>query len=65
MPETTTEATNKRVRVNVSLTAKGLAQWEITSEFDNGEASIEELGKTIDLVRNLLKEKGIQEAGAA
>lgn len=64
MPETTVNETNKRVRVNVSLTAKGLAQWECTCEFDTPELVQEKLSETIDLVRSLLKEKGIQEAGA-
>ena len=64
MPETTANETNKRVRVNVSLSAKGVAQWDITAEFDDGDKSIEELSKTIDKVRALLNAKGIPEAGA-
>ena len=57
--------TNTRTRVNVSLSAKGAAQWDLTCEYDSPEKSIEEMSKTIDMVRNLLKEKGIPEAGSA
>ena len=64
MPEeTAVNETNTRTRINISLSAKGLAQWDLTCEYDTPEKSIEEMSKTIDMVRNLLKEKGIQEAG--
>ena len=36
-----------------------------STEYDTPERSIEEMSKAIDMVRNLLKEKGIQEAGSA
>lgn len=65
MPETTVNETNTRTRINISLNAKGLAQFDLTCEYDTPEKSIEEMGKTIDMVRKLLAEKGIQEAGAA
>lgn len=57
--------TNTRTRVNISLSSKGTAQWDLTCEYDTPEKSIEEMDKTIDLVRNLLKGKGIPEAGSA
>ena len=57
--------TNTRTRVNISLSSKGTAQWDLTCEYDTPEKSIEEMNKTIDLVRNLLKDKGIPEAGSA
>lgn len=56
---------NTRTRINVSLTAKGLAQWDCTAEYDSPERSIEEMGKAIDMVRALIAEKGLLEAGAA
>lgn len=56
---------NTRTRVNISLSSKGTAQWDLTCEYDTPEKSIEEMDKTIDLVRNLLKDKGIPEAGSA
>ena len=57
--------TNTRTRVNISLSSKGTAQWDLTCEYDTPEKSIKEMDKTIDLVRNLLKDKGIPEAGSA
>ena len=59
-----TNETNTRTRINISLSAKGLAQYDLTCEYDTPEKSIEEMGKTIDMVRSLLKEKGLQEAGS-
>lgn len=66
MPEeTVVNETNTRTRINISLSAKGMAQYDLTCEYDTPEKSIEEMSKTIDLVRALLKEKGIPEAGTA
>ena len=65
MPETTVNETNTRTRINISLNAKGNAQWDLTCEYDTPEKSLEEMSKTIDMVRNLLKEKEIPEAGSA
>ncbi len=61
MPEETTE-TNTRTRIKFSQNSKGLIQWEISTEYDSPEKSIEEMSKTIDLVRALLKEKGLTPA---
>ena len=55
--------TNTRTRMNVSLSAKGFGQWDCTCEYDTPERTVEELSKAIDMLRNLLKEKGIPEAG--
>lgn len=57
------EETNKRVRMNISLTAKGLAQWECTAEFDTPEKSAEELSKAIKLVKETIKVNGLKEVG--
>ena len=65
MPETTVNETNTRTRINISLNAKGKAQFDLTCEYDTPEKSIEEMSKTIDMVRALLKEKGIEEANVA
>ena len=56
---------NTRTRINVSISAKGLAQWDCTCEYDTPEKSIEEMSKAIDQIRALLKEKGLLEAGSA
>ena len=58
------DETNKRTRMNVSLTAKGLAQWDVTAEYDTPEKTADELGKAIDLLRGVIKNKGLTEVGA-
>ena len=57
------EATNSRVRINFSLTAKGKVQWEITSEFPTLEESEQNMANAIDSVRKLIADKGLAEAG--
>lgn len=52
-----------RVRLNLSLTAKGLGQWDITSEFPTVEDSSKNLSLAIDEIRKVMAEKGIIEAG--
>lgn len=61
MPEETkvTES-NTRTRIKLSQTAKGLIQYEISSEYDTPEKSVEMLGKAIDQVKALIKEKGLK-----
>ena len=63
MEETAVNESNTRTRVKLSLTAKGTIQWEATCEYDTPEKSIEEMGKTVDMIRTLLKEKNLVEAG--
>lgn len=55
------EATNKRVRINLSETAKGLIQWDITAEFETVEETKQALSAAIDAAREIIKEKGLQE----
>jgi hypothetical protein len=57
MPETT----NKRVRINLSETAKGLIQWDITAEFETVEETKKALAEAIDAAREVIKEKGLTE----
>lgn len=57
MPETT----NKRVRINLSETAKGLIQWDITAEFETVEETKKALADAIDAAREVIKEKGLTE----
>lgn len=56
---------NTRTRINLSLTAKGLVQWDCTCEYDTPEETEKQLSKTIDLIKKLIEEKGLKEAGAA
>ena len=57
MPETT----NKRVRINLSETAKGLIQWDITAEFETVEETKKALSEAIDAAREVIREKGLTE----
>lgn len=60
MPETT----NKRVRINLSESAKGLVQWDITAEFETVEETKKALAGAIDAAREVIREKGLQEVHA-
>lgn len=51
--------------MNISLTSKGLVQWEVTAENDSPEAAKKDLGVAIDLLRETFKEKGLTEVGVA
>ena len=55
------EATNKRVRINLSETAKGLIQWDITAEVETVEETKTALSEAIDATREIIKEKGLKE----
>lgn len=55
------EATNKRVRINLSETTKGLIQWDITAEFETVEETKKALSEAIDAAREVIKEKGLTE----
>ena len=57
MPETT----NKRVRINLSETAKCLIQWDITAEFETVEETKKALSEAIDAAREVIREKGLTE----
>ena len=56
------QAVSSRVRFNLSITAKGLVQWDITSEFPSVLESKDNLSLAIDEVRALIKDKGLVEA---
>ncbi len=58
------EATNKRVRINISETAKGLIQWDITAEFESVEETKAALSAAIDAAREVIKAKGLTEVSA-
>lgn len=64
MDENKANETNTRTRVNLKISAKGDVQWDCTCEYDTPEKSIDELSKTIDMIRALIKEKGLKEAGS-
>lgn len=61
MPEeTVAQESNTRTRGKLSQTAKGLVQYEISTEYDTPEKSIEMLGKAIDQVKLLIAEKNLK-----
>lgn len=55
---------SSRARMNVSITAKGQAQWDITVEYPTVEESAKNCGQLIDKVREIIKDKGLVEARA-
>ncbi|MBQ7166319.1 MAG: hypothetical protein IJR93_05185 [Treponema sp.] len=62
MPEE--KATNKRVRINLSETAKGLIQFDITAEFESVEETKAALAAAVDAARAVIAEKGLKEVSA-
>ncbi len=58
-------ATNEsRVRINLSQNAKGLVQFDITSEFPTVLEAAENLGKAIDEVRVIAVDHNLKMADA-
>ena len=49
-----------RCRMNVSTTAKGLAQWDVTAEYETPEESANQLGKAIDMLTDTCRSKGLK-----
>lgn len=56
-------ASNSRIRMNVSITAKGLAQWEVTSEQSSVDTAECELSNAIKAVRKVINDNGLKEVG--
>lgn len=54
----------KRVRLNLSQTSKGLVQLDITAESESVEESKKILSEAIDSARAVIKEKGMTEVSA-
>jgi hypothetical protein len=59
----TEEKTNRRVRMNVSITSKGQAQWEVTAEGGSPEEAEADLNQAIERVKFTIAKEGITEAG--
>jgi hypothetical protein len=53
-----------RTRMNVSITAKGAAQWDITAEYATPEETQANLADAITRVRATIEAKGLKEATA-
>lgn len=57
------ELIQTRVRMNITTTAKGFAQMDITVEFPTVNESKEAMDSAIKALREVLKENNIAEAG--
>lgn len=64
MPEVAATS-ESRVRINLSQSAKGLVQFDITAEFPTPEAAAAALGSAIDQARAICAEKGLKLADNA
>jgi hypothetical protein len=53
--------TNRRVRMNLSQTAKGLWQMECTAEFETAAECEKELDAAIKSARNVMAANGLKE----
>lgn len=51
---------NTRTRIKLTQSAKGTVQWEVSTEYDSPEKSIEMFGKAVDQVKALIAEKGLK-----
>lgn len=58
--QTTQAAQTKRVRINLSQTAKGLVQFDITAEHEDVAECKAMLSQAIDAARAVMAEKGLQ-----
>lgn len=54
----------QRVRINLSQSAKGAVQFDITAEFPTVDESIQNLSAAVDRTKALCAEKGLILAGA-
>jgi hypothetical protein len=57
------QRTNKRVRINLSQTAKGLVQIDITSEGETAAEREAELNEAYAAARRVIAKNGLKEVG--
>jgi hypothetical protein len=55
--------TNRRVRMNLSETAKGLWQMDCTAEFETAAECEKELDAAIKAARSVMAKNGLKEVG--
>ena len=55
------EQQNSRTRAQISLTAKGLVQFEVTSEYDTPELTEKNLREGIERTRKVIADLGLTE----
>lgn len=57
------QTTETRVKLSINLNAKGLVQFDITSEFPNLNDAAKNLSDAVDMVKKITEEKGFKLAG--
>ena len=57
------EESNKRCRISMKQSAKGVFQVEVTAEYDTPEESAEQLDKALQEAYRVAAERGLQLAG--
>jgi DNA-binding transcriptional regulator LsrR (DeoR family) len=57
------QKTNKRVRINLTQTAKGIVQIDITSEGETAAEREAELNEAFAVARRVIAKNGLKEAG--
>ena len=61
MPEETKQTENNtRTKIKLTQSSKGVVQWEISTEYDTVEKSVQMMGEAIDKVKALIAEKGLK-----
>jgi hypothetical protein len=57
------ETENKRIRINLSQTAKGFVQFEVTAEFSTMEETEKNLNEAVQAARRVMAANRLQEVG--
>ena len=57
------EESNKRCKISMKQSAKGVFQVEVTAEYDTPEESAEQLDKALQEAYRVAAERGLQLAG--
>jgi hypothetical protein len=58
------QKTNKRVRMNLSQSSKGVVQFDITAEFETVAECEKELNEAIKAARRVMAANSLKEAGS-
>lgn len=57
------QKTNRRVRMSLSQTAKGLVQFDVTAEFETSAECEKELDAAVKAARRVTAANGLKEVG--
>ena len=53
------ESTNNRTRMNLSISTKGIATYDVTAEYDTPEIAADNLQRAIQLMKQKAQEEGL------